>query len=138
MTLKGQTKHAFVDDHEVILLRAQRSADVSYVDVDDLTSADWWTWWDDNHHDDDDVAATTTLPDTPSTSSSQGCGSDGVPDSPLTVGHAAVSDVPWSTTDKLFPAVEPTNQQSSYVPRDLLLCMTSRTTVDAESMPFVH
>jgi len=71
-----------------------------------------------------------------------GCGSDGVPDSPLTLGpanyHATVGDVPWSATDKLFPVVEPTNRQSSYVPRDLLLCMTSRTSVDADNASFVH
>ena len=113
--------------------------------AEELTGADWWNWWGDVD-DDDDAGAAAALPDTPSTSSSLGCGgSDGVPDSPLTLGptggfhHAAVGDVPWSTADKLFPGVEPTNRQSSYVPRDLLLCMTSRTAaVDAESSSFVH
>jgi len=119
----------------------QRIEYVCNLRVDDLTSADWWNWWDDNN--DDDAAAAAVLPDTPSTSSSLGCGSDGVPDSPLTLGptnfHAAVNDVPWSTTDKVFfPAVEPTNRHSSYVPRDLLLCMTSRTSLDAENTSFVH
>jgi len=111
---------------------------------------DWWNWWnDDNDDDDDDAAATSAaLPDTPSTSSSLGCGSDGVPDSPLTLGPASFhpttaggggSDMPWPTTaDKLLESS--TNRlQSSYVPRDLLLCMTSRTSADAvESTPFVH
>ena len=110
--------------------------------VDDLTNADWWNWWDADD-DDDDAATHTALPDTPSTSSSLGCGSDGAPDSPLTLGptnfHATVGDVPWSTAaDKLFPAVESTNRHSSYVPCDLLLCMTSRTSVDAENSPFVR
>ena len=118
--------------------------------ADDLTGVDWWNWWGDD--DDDDAGAAAALPDTPSTSSSWGCGSDGVPDSPLTLGpssfHAAAAagpanDAPWPTTvaDKLFPALEtpPFNRlQSSYVPRDLLLCMTSRTSVDAESMSFVR
>ena len=122
-----------------------------YCGIDDLSGADWWNWWGDD--DVDDAAA--ALPDTPSTSSSLGCGSDGVPDSPLTLRPsssinafphpAGVGDLPWSAAaDKLFPAaaaaaaVELTNRQSSYVPRDLLLCMTSRTAVDADSSPFVH
>jgi len=118
------------------------------VRADDLGAADWWDWW--NDVDDDDAAsvsaaaaaaaAASQLPDTPSTSSSVGCGSDGVPDSPPlhTLGpslHHRHGDVPWSTTPTDKP---PTNRQSSYVPRDLLLCMTSRTAVDASWSPFVH
>ena len=114
---------------------------------------DWWNWWNDSNDDDDDAAATSAaLPDTPSTSSSLGCGSDGVPDSPLTLGPAGfhptaggatASELPWPTTtvDKLYLETSSTNRlQSSYVPRDLLLCMTSRTAADAaaENKPFVH
>jgi len=112
-------------------------------DADDLTGADWWNWWGDV-----DDAAAAQLPDTPSTSSSLGgCGSDGVPDSPpLTLGPSSAAaaaaglphELPWSATaDKLFP-IELTNRQSSYVPRDLLLCMTSRTAADADGSPFVY